>query len=131
MSVDGTLPGLPWPTTIISPVTAASAGSPQPGRPPFVDATPAQIRDALTPEDVTEFDRQWRKVMNQATDRLDLSEVHQVLEAWRRIAWLTVASDPHGYRRTMASAEQRLRTGERGAGSVPWHQLQAGLGLSE
>lgn len=110
-------------------VTAASAGSPQPGRPPFVDATPAQIRDALTPEDVTEFDRQWRKVMNQAMDRLDLSEVHKVLEAWRRVAWLTVASGPHEYRQTMASAAQRLRTGERGAGSVPWHQLRAKLGL--
>ncbi len=112
-------------------MTAASAGSPQPGRPPFVDATPTQIRDALTPEDVAEFDRQWREVMNQATDRLDLSEVHEVLESWRRIAWLTVVRGPQGYRRTMASAEQRLHTGQRGAGSVPWHQLKTGLGLSE
>jgi hypothetical protein len=47
----------------VTAVSAASAGSPHPGRPPFVDATPAQIRDALTPEDVTEFDRQWRAVM--------------------------------------------------------------------
>jgi hypothetical protein len=31
----------------------------------------------------------------------------------------------------MASAEQRLHTGQRGAGSVPWHQLKTGLGLSE
>jgi hypothetical protein len=112
-------------------VTAASAGSPQPGRPPFVDATRTQIRDALTPEDVAEFDRQWREVMNQATDRLDLSEVHEVLESWRRIAWLTVVRGPQGYRQTMASAEQRLHTGQRGAGSVPWHQLKTGLGLSE
>lgn len=96
-----------------------------------MDATPAQIRDALIPEDVTEFDHQWHQVMDQAIEKLDLSEVPKVLEAWRRIAWLTVARGPHGYRQTMVSAEQRLRTGERGAGSVPWHQLQAELGLSE
>jgi Family of unknown function (DUF6247) len=120
-----------WPVGIVSGVTAASAGSPQPGRPSFVDATPAQIRDALTPEDVAEFDRQWREVMNQATDRLNLSEVHEVLESWRRIAWLTVVRDPQGSQRTMAAAEQRLHTGERGAGSVPWHQLKTELGLSE
>lgn len=96
-----------------------------------MDATPTQIRDALTPEDVTEFDRQWRAVMNQATDRLDSSDVHQVLESWRRIAWLTLVRGRQGYRRTMALAEQRLRTGERGVGSVPWHQLKTELGLSE
>jgi Family of unknown function (DUF6247) len=129
--VEDTPRGLSWSATIVSRVTAVSAGSPQPGRPPFIDATPAQIRDALTPEDVTEFDRQWREVMNQATDRLDLSEVHEVLESWRRIAWLTVVRGPQGYRRTMAAAKQRLRTGERGAGSVPWHQLKTELGLPE
>jgi Family of unknown function (DUF6247) len=59
---------------IVSGVTAASAGSSQPSRPPFVDATTAQIRDVLAPEDAAEFDRQWRDVMNQARDRLDLSE---------------------------------------------------------
>ncbi len=112
-------------------MTAASAGSSQPGRPPFADAIPAQIRDALASEDAAEFDRQWREVMNRATDRLDLSEVHEVLESWRRIAWLTAVRGPKGYRRTLGSAEQRLRTGERGTGSVPWHQLKVELGLSE
>jgi len=126
--------GLSLPAAIVfcvTAVSAASAGSPYPGRPSFVDATPAQIRDALTPEDATEFDRQWRDVMNQATDRLDMSDVHQVLESWRRIAWLTVVRGPQEYRRMMASAEQRLRTGERGVGSVPWHQLTTELGLAE
>lgn len=62
--------------------------------------------------------------MNQARDRLDLFEVHEVLESWRRIAWLKVVRGPQGYRRAMAAAEQRLRTGERGAGSVPWPSSQ-------
>lgn len=126
--------GWVWPAGMIFRVTAAfaaSAGSSQPGRPPFMDATPAQIRDVLAPEDAAEFDRQWRDVMEAATDRLDLSEVHEVLESWRRIAWLTAVRGPLGYRRTMAAAEQRLHTGERGAGSLPWHQLKTELGLSE
>lgn len=96
-----------------------------------MDATPAQIRDALTPPDAAEFDRQWREVMHQATDRLDLTPVHEVLESWRRVAWLTTVRGSQGYQQTMATAEQRLRTGDRGAGSVPWHQLSTELGLTE
>ena len=119
------------PAGIVFGVTAAFAGSSQPSRPPFVDATPAQIRGVLAPEDIAEFDRQWRNVMKAATDRLDLSEVHEVLESWRRIAWLTAVKGPLGYQRIMAAAERRLRTGERGAGSVPWHQLTTELGLAE
>ncbi len=120
-----------WLAAIVFRVTTASAGSSQPARPPFADAIPAQIRGALASQDAAGFDRQWREGMNRATDRLDLSEVHEVLESWRRIAWLTAVRGPEGYRRTVASAEQRLRTGERGAGSVPWHQLKVELGLTE
>lgn len=110
-------------------VTAAATGPPQPSRRPFSDATPTQIRDALGAEEATEFARQWRDVMDRAKDRLDLSEVHEVLEAWRRIAWLSRDLGPEGYRRMVAEAEDRARTGERSAGSVPWSQLRTELGL--
>jgi hypothetical protein len=116
---------------ILSRVATASAGSSEPGHEPFGEATSAQIRDALASEDAAEFDRQWRDVMHRATDRLDLSEVHEILDSWRRIAWLTSVRGPKGYRQTMASTEERLRTGERGAGSMPWHQLKVELGLAE
>ncbi|MGH3529368.1 MAG: DUF6247 family protein, partial [Pseudonocardiaceae bacterium] len=55
-------------------MTAAAASGPQPGAgsPPFADASPAQVRAALIPEDVAEFDRQWRTVMAKATETLDL-----------------------------------------------------------
>jgi len=116
---------------IVGNVTAASAGSSPPGRPPFADATPAQIRHALTPPDAAEFDRQWREIMNQATELLDLAPVHNLLESWRRVAWMTAVRGPHKYQQTMATAEQRLRTGGRGADSVPWRQLSTELGLTE
>ena len=48
-----------------------------------------EARAALTPEDVVEFDRQWRGVMARATEALDLTEVLATLDSWRRIAWLT------------------------------------------
>src|SRR5688500_1984215 len=101
-------------------MTAAAAGTPQPSRRPFADATPAQIRAALGDEEAAEFARQWGNVLDRAKDRLDLSEVHEVLDAWRRIAWLTRELGAEGYRRMLADAEDRARTGERPAGSVPW-----------
>ena len=112
-------------------VTAAAAGSAGPAGRPFADASPAQIRAALTPEDAESFDRQWSTVMQRATERLDLTEVHEALESWRRVAWVTSAHGVEVYRRTLRSAEERLRTGERGPGAVPWHQLRAELGLSD
>ena len=109
----------------------AAAEPPETGRPPFADASPAQIRQALTAEDAADFDRQWRRLMQRATDKLDLTEIHEALESWRRVAWMTSAHGPDLYRKTLASAEQRLRTGERADGAVSWDQLKAELGLSK
>ncbi len=108
-------------------MTAAAVSGPEPGPgcPPFVDASPARVRAALTPEDVVEFDRQWRAVMATATDTLDLTAVHRTLESWRRIAWLTTANGPDGYRRMLARAECTLRTGELPPDSVPLDQVKA------
>jgi Family of unknown function (DUF6247) len=101
---------------------------PAPERPPFADASPARVRAALLPEDAAEFDRQWRDVMARATRELDLTEVHETLDAWRRVAWVTTATGPERYRAVMASAEERLRTGERHPHAMPWSQLKAACG---
>lgn len=108
-------------------VTAAAATGPEPGpgRPPFADASPAQVRAALIPEDVAEFDRQWSAVMATATETLDLTGVHRTLQSWRRIAWLTTANGPDGYRRMLARADRTLRTGELPPDSVPLDQVKA------
>jgi hypothetical protein len=87
------------------------------------------VRAALIPENAAEFDRQWREVMAKAIEILDLTEVLETLESWRRVAWLTMANGPDGYRRLLAKADHALRTGEPLAGSVPWHQLKAALEL--
>lgn len=120
--------GCGWGTTV-GHVTAAAAGPAEPGRSPFADASPARIREALTLEDAAAFDRQWRRLMQHAIERLDLTEVQEALEAWRHVAWVTSAHGPEVYRQALASAETRLRTGERAPGAVPWHQLKVELGL--
>ena len=81
----------------------------------------------MIPEDVVAFDRQWRAVMAAATESLDLSEVHRTLESWRRVAWLTSVRGDDGYRRLLADAERRSRTGERAPGAVSWEDLRAQL----
>lgn len=108
-------------------MTVAAAAGPESGRglPPFADASPAQVRAALIPEDAAEFDRQWRTVMATATETLDLTGVHRALESWRRIAWLTQANGPDGYRRMLARAERTLRTGELPTDSVPVDQIKS------
>ena len=119
-----------WSAAIVLFMTAAES-APAPDRTPFADASPAQVRAALLPEDATEFDRQWQDVMARATRELDLTEVHRTLSTWRRVAWVTTATGPERYRAVLASAEQRLRTGERHPQATPWHQLKAELGLPE
>ena len=54
--------------------------------------------------------------MARATQRLDLTEVLDVLDTWRRVAWQTSAQGKDTYRHALASARQRLRTGERADG---------------
>ena len=113
-------------------MTAAAAPLSSPEQqPPFADASPAQVRAALITEDAAKFDRQWHDVMARATRELDLTEVLEILEAWRRVAWVTTATGPDRYRAIMQAAERRLRTGERPPGAISWSQLKVDLGLAE
>ncbi|MDN5918121.1 MAG: DUF6247 family protein [Pseudonocardia sp.] len=112
-------------------MAAAAVGSVEPVGRPFADATPAEIRAALTPEDAVSSDRHWRALMQRATERLDLTEVHEALEAWRQTAMVTSATGVEGYRRLVRTAEERLRTGERAPGAVPWRQVMAERGMTD
>ena len=118
-------------TTVGRVSAAADIGPVEPVRVPFADASPAEVRAALTAEDAAAFDRQWRALMARATEQLDLTEVQEALEGWRQVAWVTSARGTEAYRRTLASAEERLQSGERSAGALPWAQLKAELGLPE
>ena len=101
---------------IVADMTAAAAGTPQPSRRPFADATPAQIRDALGDEEAADPARQRGNVLDRAKDRLDLSEVHEVLDTWPDRPADPRARRGEGHRRMLADAEERARTGKRPAG---------------
>lgn len=117
------------PVAMVWDVTAAAAEPPvQPRRPLFADASPAQVRAALIPEEAAEFDHQWRDVMARATDTLDLTEMLAVLESWRRVAWLTAANGPDAHRRMYRRAAARL-TAEDIPDDEPLARTKARLGL--
>jgi hypothetical protein len=110
-------------------VTAAASGSWH-GRngPSFSDASPAEVRSALIPEEAEEFDLQWRAVMAEATETLDLSEVLETLEFWRRVARLTTAAGAEAHREMYRRAAAKL-TGEDIPADEPLPRVKARLGL--
>lgn len=111
-------------------VTAAATPGPRRGRggPSFSDATPAEVRAALIPEEAAEFDQQWREVMARAIERLDLSEVLATLESWRRVARLTAVTGPEAHRAMYRRAAARLAREEIPA-DEPLPRIKARLGL--
>jgi DNA-binding FadR family transcriptional regulator len=110
-------------------MTAAAAYSPGgPGRPPFANASPAGVRAALIPEEAAEFDRQWREAMARATESQDLTEVLELLEGWRRVAWMTAEAGPEAHRRMYRRGAARL-TGQGIPAGEPLTRTKARLGL--
>ena len=113
-------------------MSAAASSHPvgEPGASTWVDATPAAIRAVLAPESAAEFDRQWRAALDRAAETYDLSAVQACLDAWRRIARITVAAGgPAGYHELQQDASRRLATGDAGAASMSWRALRAELRL--
>jgi hypothetical protein len=107
----------------VTMTAAAAYPVPEPKRLPFADASPDEVRAALIPEEVVEFDRQWRFAMAEATEKRDLSRVYETLELWRRHAVTTQALGAEDYRRMLAQAEHTLRTGEPPAGTVSQEEI--------
>lgn len=97
-------------------------------RPPYADASPAEIRAALLEDERPRFDRDYRRALDAAQDSYSLEELEQTLQWWRRTAALTHA-DPAAYRRMRERAEHRAATGEVPAGSVTWDELKDQLDL--
>lgn len=91
---------------------ASQPWSPQPDGAPR-SAMPGAIREALLPEEVGQFDREWRAAMSRSAECLDLAEVYTVLERWRGIAALTQA-DPEAHRRMLRRADLLLAGRDRG-----------------
>jgi hypothetical protein len=111
-------------------VTAAPTPEPRRGQAgqSFTDASAAEVRAALIPEEAAEFERQWRAVMAKATETLDLTEVFATLASWRRVARLTTAVGAEAHRAMYRRAATRL-TGEPVRAGEPLTETKARLGL--
>jgi uncharacterized protein DUF6247 len=111
-------------------VTTAATPGPRHGRsgPSFSDATPAEVRAALIPEEAAEFDQQWHEVMATATETLDLSEVLATVESWRRVARLTAVTGDKAHRAMYRRAAAQL-AGEDIPADEPLPRTKARLGL--
>jgi hypothetical protein len=108
--------------------TAAAYPEPASRRPPFADASAAEVRAALIPEEAAEFDRQWRDVVAEAARTSDDTRMQKVLDSWRRIAWSTVASGSEVHRQMYRRAAAKL-TGHEIPADEPLWQTKARLGL--
>lgn len=130
-------------------VTAAEQ-YPEPGRPSAVDSdrdelepaptwvgdtvaarrfgSPEEIRAALLPEQVEEFDAAFNAALTMARQTLRLDQLRHVLRMWRRQALMT-ERDPEGHRQMLATAAEVQRIGRPRPGSVPWSVVKAELGL--
>ena len=84
------------------------------------------IRVALLAEEVPVFDAEFRAVLAEAADALDLTPVLDLLAHWRRIASASVA-DPAGHRRMLAYAADHAAG--RAVPAEPWDAVNARLGL--
>jgi hypothetical protein len=110
-------------------MTAAAAyPAPRPKGPPFANASAAEVRAALIPEEAVQFDREWSKAMTEAAGRLDHASPRATLESWRRIAWMTVAHGPEAHRQMYRRAAAKL-TGTEIPVDEPLLQTKARLGL--
>lgn len=90
--------------------------------------SPEEIRAALLPEQVAEFDAAYSAALNTARGTLQLDELRHVIRVWRREALLT-ENDPVSHRKALAAAAEIQRTGKPHPGGVPWSELKAKLGL--
>lgn len=105
----------PTPTWVGDPVAARRFSSPE------------QIRAALPPEQVAEFDAAFDAALSAARSTLRLDQLRNVLRVWRRQA-LLAERDPRGHRRMLAAAAEVTRERAPRAGSVSWNELKAELG---
>jgi Family of unknown function (DUF6247) len=88
-------------------------------------AAPAAIRAGLLAEEIGDFDREYRQVMADATETLDLRPVLEMLERWRRV--VVSSHDPQAHRRMLAAAD-RLRRGKE-LPTESWEQTRQRFGL--
>lgn len=108
-------------------VTAHASDASQPGAHPLVPgASPHAIRSALLESDRGQFDVAYAAALETARERLELTELFEVLEQWRLVAVLQ--SDRENFR-AVARRTAELVTGEPVPDDEPLETTRAKAGL--
>jgi hypothetical protein len=94
---------------------------------PFAQASPAELREAIVPEDRELFDEQYRQALDAAAETLTLDALEKFLAHWRRIAWSQTDMGHEKWRAMLARAEETLRTGESPPGTVSADEMRQRL----
>jgi hypothetical protein len=116
-----------WKLGIVHDVTAfGDRDRGEQGHPLAPGASPGAIRASLLPEDQPVFETAYSETLDRARTSLDLNELFELLERWRRIAALQ--ADPHRFASVARRAAQ-LRTGETVAQGDPLPVTRAKAGL--
>lgn len=112
---------------IVASVTAHASDASQPGAHPLAPgASPHAIRSALLESDRGQFDAAYAAALETARERLELTELFDVLEQWRRVAALQ--SDRENFR-AVARRTAELVTGEPVPADEPLEITRAKAGL--
>ncbi len=99
----------------VAPISASPLG-----------ATPSEIRAALIGEEIGDFDREYRTVLAETAETMDLSGLQEMLKRWQRVA-LTTQRDPHAHRQMLEHANHLIMGGD--IATEPWQETKAKLGL--
>ena len=102
---------------------AGPVPTPDPGRPPFAAAEPAELRAGLVPDDAAAFDEDLRRARRRARPDDD-AEVAATLDSWRRIAWVTRTVGAERYTQLLTDVARRLRTLEEHPEAVAWRRSE-------
>ncbi len=95
---------------------------------PFADASPAEIRAAIIPEDRERFDTSLRRALDAVADTLSLEPLREFLAHWRRLAFCQNHDGHDTWRQTLAKADRIRTTGQAEPGARPWDEVKAELG---
>ncbi|HJQ46906.1 MAG TPA: DUF6247 family protein [Amycolatopsis sp.] len=100
---------------------------PRPGAHPLAPgASPRAIRSALLQQDRAQFDAAYAEALETARERLDLTDLFDMLEQWRRVAVLQ--SDRENFRQ-VARRTAELVTGKPVPADEPLEITRAKAGL--
>jgi hypothetical protein len=90
---------------------------------PYADASPAELREAILPEDIESFDEQFQAALDAAAQTRRLDKLEAFLEQWRRIARSANHRGHNHWRQVLARADHTLRTGDVPPGAASEEQM--------